>query len=299
MPPETIRLRREFAPEHLSFSALTSYIRCGKAYELRKLAGVPEHPSWWSIGGSCVHQVTEEYDRLDLELTSAGQIVTMNVTSETIRTLDELVDDRRQKSPEPPEEWFAGGRHPDKQRYEYWKEQAPQMVQRWIDWRSEHNWKIAEFGGVPAIEFEVKSPIPGLDVPFIGFIDRVMVLPSGDLVVLDLKTGARQVPEVQLGVYANALEAQGLPRPMYGVYWNARTGKHTPPTPLDKYSSDYVAQHFQQFYTAAKGGTFLPNVYADNCRTCTVQRACYAFGGDLSVQYDPLDPNYVGKAQDG
>lgn len=285
----------EFAPEHLSFSALTSYIRCGKAYQLRRLAGAPEHPSWWSIGGSTVHQVTETIDRL----TSSGQSVTIDVNSETLRVLDELAEAERSRTGLDPDEWFAGGRHPNKQRYEFWKDEAPQMVQRWIDWRNEHDWKIATLTEVPAIEFEVRFPIPSLGIEFLGFIDRIMVYPSGEHAIVDIKTGSRQPPDVQLGMYANALESMGYERPKYGVFWNARTGKHSPPLPLDKYTPAYVDQHFAQFYRGAEVGTFLPNVYSDFCRTCTVQRACYAFGGDLSSQYDPLDPAFRGNASAG
>src|SRR3989442_12932550 len=45
-------------PNTPSPSAISSYIRCGKAFELKKL-GVEEVPSWWLLGGSAVHTATE------------------------------------------------------------------------------------------------------------------------------------------------------------------------------------------------------------------------------------------------
>lgn len=50
-------------PAYVSFSSLTSWMKCGKQYELRKIAGVEEQPSWALVGGSAVHAATEELDR--------------------------------------------------------------------------------------------------------------------------------------------------------------------------------------------------------------------------------------------
>lgn len=50
-------------PEHISYSALTTYIDCGYMYYLGRLMEFPEEPSVWSFGGSAFHQATEDYDR--------------------------------------------------------------------------------------------------------------------------------------------------------------------------------------------------------------------------------------------
>lgn len=50
-------------PEYISYSAFSSWLQCGKAYELGRLVGVKETPSWWLAGGSAVHAATERYDR--------------------------------------------------------------------------------------------------------------------------------------------------------------------------------------------------------------------------------------------
>lgn len=47
----------------ISFSALTSWLRCGKAYQLERILGIEGVPAWYFVGGGAVHTVTEEYDR--------------------------------------------------------------------------------------------------------------------------------------------------------------------------------------------------------------------------------------------
>lgn len=49
---------------HMSYSSLTSYLKCGKAYQLNRILGIQEQPAWWSIGGRAVHEATEELDRI-------------------------------------------------------------------------------------------------------------------------------------------------------------------------------------------------------------------------------------------
>jgi len=48
---------------HVSYSALSDFLRCGKLYQLKRLVGLPERPAWWNVGGRAVHKATEMYDR--------------------------------------------------------------------------------------------------------------------------------------------------------------------------------------------------------------------------------------------
>lgn len=50
-------------PEHVSYSAFTTFLDCGHLYFLTRVAQLEELPAWWFIGGSAVHEATEEYDR--------------------------------------------------------------------------------------------------------------------------------------------------------------------------------------------------------------------------------------------
>lgn len=49
-------------PEHVSYSAFSTYVDCGYQYYLGRLMEVPEAPSVWSVGGSAFHTATELWD---------------------------------------------------------------------------------------------------------------------------------------------------------------------------------------------------------------------------------------------
>lgn len=54
-------------PAHVSHSQFSDWLKCGKAYELKRILGIPESPAWWNIGGKGVHSATERYDLMQLE----------------------------------------------------------------------------------------------------------------------------------------------------------------------------------------------------------------------------------------
>jgi hypothetical protein len=49
-------------PEHVSYSAFTTWLECGWLYFLSRMANTPEKPAIWNLGGSAVHKATELYD---------------------------------------------------------------------------------------------------------------------------------------------------------------------------------------------------------------------------------------------
>jgi hypothetical protein len=60
--PMTIQLDKYIIPEHISYSAFTTFIDCGYQYYLGRLLQLPEAPSVWSVGGSSFHTATEMWD---------------------------------------------------------------------------------------------------------------------------------------------------------------------------------------------------------------------------------------------
>ena len=60
--PMTIQLDEYTLPEHISYSAFTTFIDCGYQYYLGRLLQLPEAPSVWSVGGSSFHTATEMWD---------------------------------------------------------------------------------------------------------------------------------------------------------------------------------------------------------------------------------------------
>lgn len=46
---------------HRSFSQFTSWLKCGKAYQLERVLEAPTMPAWYLVGGSAVHSAIETY----------------------------------------------------------------------------------------------------------------------------------------------------------------------------------------------------------------------------------------------
>lgn len=298
-------------PAHVSHSQYGSWLRCQKAFQLERIQRAPKTPAWWLVGGSAVHEVTEHLDReaFEVGLEPHNLDVTIEIERLSREKLTELVAAEEEKSGVPSEQWFAAGRGTG-QGKQYWWENAPKMVSNWLQWRTEKGWEIATipgnwddneavWGQTPLIEYEFEIQIGPVSVK--GAPDRVMVLPNGDWVVVDLKSGSSTPKEpLQLGLYATVLELLGFTRPKYGTFVKVKDGESTPLVPLEKYSERYFLDLFTglrgQLDLAVETGSFLPNV-GDSCRTCSVQSSCYAIGGSESAIYDPLDPNYQTEGQ--
>ena len=46
---------------HRSFSSFTSWMKCGKAWQLERELKVPSDPAWWFVGGTAFHAAVEQY----------------------------------------------------------------------------------------------------------------------------------------------------------------------------------------------------------------------------------------------
>jgi len=51
----------ETTVQHRSFSAFTSWLRCGKAFQLERNLQAPQEPAWWFVGGSAFHAAAEAF----------------------------------------------------------------------------------------------------------------------------------------------------------------------------------------------------------------------------------------------
>lgn len=56
-------------PAYRSYSSFTSWLSCGKAWQLSRLVEVKEQPAWWFAGGKAVHTASEVYDHKRFEET--------------------------------------------------------------------------------------------------------------------------------------------------------------------------------------------------------------------------------------
>lgn len=173
--------------------------------------------------------------------------------------------------------WKAAGRatkaNPDKENKDWWLKNGSSMFDSWVKWRTGGNgWTIWEpVPGVPAIELSL-NPIWN-DTQVQMHIDRVMVNPDGELVVLDIKTGSRTpTSDLQLAFYAAGIEEMYGVRPSYGAYWMARDGATSELINLDGYTKEKIISIVKMFDDARRVGAFVPNF--SHCKMCNVINSC-------------------------
>ena len=222
--------------DYVSHSALNTWLSCGWQFYLSRIQKVPEAPSYWLAGGKSVHESTELFDRL--------YYGTEKIFDPTTAFTEAW--ERNFKDADNGMEWRAGGRatkaYPNKEDASWWLEAGPKMVDFWTQFRNDSGftmWQTPD--GQPAIETELNQEVGG--VPIKAFLDRLMVAPTGELVIVDIKTSSKEpVSLTQLGIYAILVEKTFGVRPSLGSYFMARTGELTQPQSLDRYTEAQIGR---------------------------------------------------------
>ena len=265
---------------YVSHSALNTWLSCGWQFYLSRIQHVPEQPSYWLAGGKAVHEATENYDRL------YHGLPTQDAFSEIAAFThfwDINYDGADNGMP-----WRAGGRatkaNPNKEDKNWWFANGPKMINFWTQFRQDSGFNMYQLpDGSEAIETELNQDVGG--VPMKAFLDRLMVAPTGELIVVDIKTSSREPASLtQLGIYAILVEKTFGVRPTLGSYFMARTGELTMPQNLDRYTEARLGSWAKGFEIAMDNKIFIPSV-STMCGTCSVNRACYAVGGEESHLY--------------
>ena len=276
------------APAHVSYSQLSSWLRCGKAYELERVLRVPVAPTWAQVAGSAVHRATELLDEGD---TTAPRDLWYDVFTETIELAEESSGVERT-------DWRASGRKsktcPDGEDGRWWWHKGVVMVQSWKAWRLANKHLVIasvtnEEGTRSGIELPLNIKFGDINVQAV--LDRLFVDEDGHALVVDLKSGSWAPKDAgqQLGLYATGVEQTYGFRPRTGAYWMSRTGTYSTPTPipLDHFSQHYWTVVTGQLAAAKREGIFLPNP-GMFCGSCSVRDYCATQGGKLAGIADIL-----------
>lgn len=185
----------------------------------------------------------------------------------------------------PVELWRTGGRKtkalPNGEDLGWWHEQGPQQLERYESWlRScvNQGWQVATLpAGRPGVEWGFETEFGGVAVR--GYIDLILTR-DGQIMVVDLKSGQPPKSDIQLGLYARALEKDtGWPVD-FGAYYITRNGEATPPVSLERFTEDFFVDLFAKTDRIVREGLFLPNV-SNMCVSCSVHDYCAAYGGSL------------------
>lgn len=273
-----------YEPAHLSFSALNGYRMCGEQFRLQRVLRKEQRPGLAGIGGNAVHSATEQYDLFH----EGGKPSPLHLKKLFQACWDAEIEKRKEQSPSYEVGDYtvtgkASAKYGGKRNLEWWMDNGPLMVQRWIDWRAETGWSIWKTPeGRAAIELEINIVLPG-DTPILMFIDRIMVTNAGQLVPVDIKTGARtpDYPE-QLGLYAEGVaQTWGAHmRPDFGYWWDANKGTHSNPLPLAMYTAEYLGGLYDQAVAGINAGSFLARPQNSCANWCGVSKFCAAVGGN-------------------
>lgn len=221
-----------------------------------------------------------------------SSVIDFDVEATWQQVFDQEIEEQIEKTGTQPNVWKAAGKatkaNPDKENGKWWEENGLAFSRSYIEWRESIQWNIwTTPEGVPAIELDLRCKFG--EVPVRTIIDRIFVTPDGELVVVDLKTGA-QMPKdqgLQLGFYASAVEQVFGVRPAWCAYWNARKGGLSEPYYPNHLTPEFLGQMLEEFMRVRENGPFIPNL-SMNCGNCGVARACAAKNGPEAHLYDPL-----------
>ncbi|AOR35291.1 recombinase RecB [Streptomyces fodineus] len=178
--PDTAGERAAIAPTSLSPSRAGDFMQCPLLYRFRVIDRLPEKPSAAATRGTLVHAVLERlFDAPASERTAPRA-----------KALIPGQWDRLRESRPEITELFADD--PDGQRLAGWLQEAERLVERWFTLEDPTRLEPAE--RELFVEAELES---GLRLR--GIIDRVDVAPTGEVRIVDYKTGKAPRPEYSEG----------------------------------------------------------------------------------------------------
>jgi hypothetical protein len=244
-------------PKHISYSSLGTYLECGWKYNLTKIQGVPEKHAVWFTGGSAVHRATEMWDLNP----NAAEFIWNDAWYKQVKEDEELHGDMNS--------W----EYIKREDMSWWYGEGLWMLDRWIEFRS-NGW------GIYKDYIEKQYEVPLVDTVVKMAIDRVMTDYDGNIVLLDIKTGASsQRHPLQLATYAWALrKIDGLEVDKAG-FWDARTG-HVTTWNLEHLATEQIETIYSEFDRSRKAEIYLPNL--NNCGRCGVLSYCKFMNGQYT-----------------
>lgn len=260
----------------VSYSQINSAAACGERFRLERVIEVPQRPAWALVGGSAFHAQTEDFDR-GREVGSFDDYL----DAEIERRLEEAPEFNR-------DEWRASGRAtkewPNKEDERWWRYHGPLFFDRYVRWSTAVPWVLADIGGEPAIEVEIRHDFGG-GLEFRGYVDRVYHDPRHDvLIVVDHKSGSYKPPTPrQLAFYAGLLERTHGAEVKLGAYYDARSGSTGEVKDLSLYDYSRIEYQARALALMREQGIYLPNP-GNLCSSCSVKEYCFEYSGADAIE---------------
>ncbi len=266
-------------PLALSPSRASDFKSCPLLYRLRAIDRLPEPPSPAAVRGTLVHGVLEEM---------FGQPAaerTPDRTAETVRPAwERMVGEYPELATMLPDDDLPG-----------WLESAQALVRSYF--RLEDPRRFDPQACEAAVEIDTAD-----GVPMRGFIDRVDLAPTGELRIVDYKTGRAPSPDFegralyQLKFYALMIyRLRGVvPTQLKLIYLADGMSLQYAPTERELIAFSHAVGALWQAVSAALATGNFPARRGPMCRWCTHQALCPEFGGTPPPYPGPPDPAGAG-----
>ncbi|WP_395728170.1 RecB family exonuclease [Nakamurella sp.] len=251
-------------PLALSPSRASDFKACPLLYRLRAVDRLPEPPSPAAVRGTLVHTVLEEmFGRPAAERTPT------RTADEVPAAWARMVDESPELAAMLPAQDIAG-----------WLDSARALVRSYFTLEDPRRFDPE------ACEFAVEIDSPD-GVPLRGYIDRLDLAPTGELRIVDYKTGRSPGPDFegaalyQLKFYALMLyRLRGVvPAQLKLIYLADRLSLQYAPSEAElRGFGNAVGALWQAIASALETGNF-PARRGRMCRWCTHQAHCPEFGG--------------------
>lgn len=249
----------------MSHSRYDDYAKCGEMYRLKRVEKVPYTPSIYAVAGTAFHEWTDRFDeapffdgRDDWYSTRLGELIAEDEEKSGFTFKDWDNPAHKRGANESALDKFVTVVGPD-------------MIRKYIDWRANTAWQIADLGGADGIELEIKYTLQGVDE--IVKIDRVFQIPETDaLVAIDTKTWSKRRTSAQLPTYLVALRQAGF-NVGHAAYYEARKGEVTELKDYRHWDGNRLAALHVQAAHMISEGWFLP-APGEACGMCDVKRHC-------------------------
>lgn len=268
-----------FRPLALSPSRASDYRRCPLLYRLRAIDRLPEPKTVAQVRGTLVHAVLEE----------------MHGLSRAERTYPAAVKKLR------PEWARMCGRDPELSELVPEEELHGFLVECRSLLRGYFEMENPQGFDAEAVEMSVTTVLPN-GVPVRGFIDRVDVAPTGEVRVVDYKTGKKPLPryaqdaEFQMRFYALVYWRLfgTVPHQLRLMYLKVVDSMFLTPSKeeLEFFETD-LGELWARIEADGRSGAFRPRT-SRLCDWCSFQELCPAFGG-----IPPEYPGWPGSAAEG
>lgn len=252
-----------------SVSRFTSLARCGLAYELERVQGLPPLPAGWSIQGVAVHDALDRWEKSHRKMPEGEVLRAYNYFwRRQMQEAEARFPDRSM--------WLAGGRKKPQQdlvdRYEAGKDQIIRYIRYNLSDERLQPFLMPDGSVAAEVGFSVEKD--GVEVR--GYIDLILFdTETGQLLVRDIKTG-RKPPAVpfQLVVYRMAVQEIFGEDIRWGHFFMTRDGAPTEPIDITTLDEDFLWTWFTRSVRMAEQGLFIPNPGESTCRTCAVSIHC-------------------------